>query len=537
MLVPQGMAYALLAELPPQVGLYASMLPLLVYGLLGTSRALSVGPVAIVSLLTASGIAALAPATTAEALAYALTLALLIGILQIGLGALRLGFVVNFLSHPVLTGFITAAAIVIGFSQLKYVLGFDVPRGEFLEMVEATVSGLGATNPIAVAVGGSGILILVLFKRWLGGWLRRLGVPAGVITPLTRSGPLVIVVLGIVAVRLGLDAGQGVSVVGSVPAGLPPLTVPLFSWTVWRALLPTALAITFVSYMESISVAKSLAARRRENVDPNQELIALGAANVAAGFTGGYPVTGGFSRSLVNAEAGARTGLASIVTALLVGLSVLFLTPLFADIPKAMLGAIILVAVAGMVDGRKIRHVWRYSKHDAAAMLATFGAVLIFGIEAGILVGAGVSLLLMLWRSSNPHVAVVGRLGDTETYRNVKRHAVQTWPHVALVRIDASLYFGNSQLVEDVVLSLSAEQPALEHFILICSAVNEIDYTALELLEKLRAELAGHGVALHLAAVKGPVRDRLSQVGFCATLGEERIHLTTHAALESLGLV
>lgn len=537
MLVPQGMAYALLAGLPPQVGLYASILPLVLYGLFGSSRTLAVGPVAIVSLLVATGLTPLAEAGSAEYIQLALTLALLVGLIQVLMGLLRVGFLVNFLSHPVLVGFTAGAAIVIGFSQLKHLLGIAMPRTEQLTATIAYAARhLAETNPVTLAIGLSGVAILLYFKQGLAGHLRRWHVPASLITPLTKSAPLMVVLAGTLLVwGLHLDQTAGVKVVGDVPAGLPPLTLPTFNLAQWQLLLTTALVISFVGYMESISVAKSLASKRRQKVDANQELIALGIANLGATFSGGYPVTGGFSRSVVNFTAGATSGLASIITAGLIALTVIFLTPLFYFLPNAILAAIIMVAVVGLIDIRTFRHIWRYNKGDAAALLVTFAAVLFAGVENGILIGVAVSIAMFIWRTSKPHVAVVGRLAHSEIYRNVLRHPVQTCPHAIAVRIDQSLYFANTKFLEDTVLRLVADRPEVTHFVLIGTAINFIDASALETLESLHRELRDAGVDLHLAAIKGPVLDRLQAIGFVDHLGHDHFHLTTYEAMQAIG--
>ena len=537
MLVPQGMAYALLAGLPPQVGLYASIVPLVIYGLLGTSRTLAVGPVAIVSLLVASGISPLAAQGSAEYIQLALTLAFLVAIIQFVMGLVRLGFLVNFLSHPVLAGFTSAAAIVIGFSQLKHVLGYSVPRTEyFYESVLYTVGHLFETNLIALSIGLGSVLVLVYFKNGLSKQLKKTGLRESVVIPLSKSGPLVVVILGTLLVwAFNLHTSVGLSLVGEVPAGLPPVTLPLFNLDIWQLLLPTALAIGFVGYMESISVAKSLASKRRQKVDADQELIALGAANFGATLTGGYPVTGGFSRSVVNFAAGANTGLASIITAGLIAFTVIFLTPLFYFLPNAVLAAIIIVAVAGLIDVKTLKHVWRYNKADAVSLLVTFLAVLAVGVETGILVGVVAALGLFIWRSSRPHMAIVGRVGDSETYRNILRHQVKTCPHVVAIRVDESLYFANTKYLEDTILQIIADRPEVKHLVLIGIAINFIDASALETLESLIKELRDAGVELHLADIKGPVMDRLKAVGFGNYLGADHIYLSTHDAMKALG--
>lgn len=539
MLVPQGMAYAMLAGLPPEVGLYASILPLIIYGLLGTSRSLAVGPVALVSLLVATGIAPLAGGDTAVYIQLALTLAFIIALIQTAMGLLRVGFLVNFLSHPVLSGFTSAAAILIGFSQLKHVLGISVPRFEyFYETVWHTITHLGQTNLTTLGLGVGGLLILFYFKYSLGKQLQRAHVPANLALPLTKTGPLVIVFLGTILVwGFGLDQTAGVSIVGNVPAGLPPLTIPSFDLASWQLLLPIALTISLVGYMESVSVAKSLASKRRQKIDPNQELVALGLSNVGAAFTGGYPVTGGISRSVVNFAAGANSGMASIITAGLIALTVLFLTPIFYYLPNAVLAAIIIAAVAGMVDLRTFREVWTYSHKDGLAMLITFVAVLAVGVELGILLGVLASLLILAWRISQPHVAIVGRIEETETYRNVLRHEVQTWPEVVAMRVDESLYFANANYLEELVMQLLADEPEMKHLVFIGTAVNFIDASALETFEAIHHALSEADVTLHLAAIKGPVMDRLEQSGLIDAIGRENIHLSTHEAMQAIGCV
>ncbi len=536
MLVPQGMAYALLAGLPPKVGLYASIVPLVIYGLLGTSRTLAVGPVAIVSLLVAAGITPLAEPGSALYVQLALTLALLVGVLQMGMGLIRLGFLINFLSHPVIAGFTSAAAIVIGLSQLKHLLGLTAPRTQHVhELLLYLMQHIGQSNGVTVAIGVGSIAILLYFKYGLENQLRHWGVPARLIIPLAKSAPLIVVLLGTGLVGwLALDTRAGVQIVGEVPAGLPPLSIPLVDLKSWRLLLPTALAISFVGYMESISVAKALASKRRQKVDADQELVALGAANLGAAFTGGYPVTGGFSRSVVNFAAGANTGLASILTAGLITLTVVYLTPAFYYLPKAVLAAIIVVAVVSLIDVKTLRHVWHYNKADAASMLITFAAVLGIGVETGILVGVVASLVLYLWRTSRPHMAVVGRVGQSEHFRNVLRHPVTTCPHVLAVRVDESLYFANTKYLEDQLLALIAERPDVRHLVLICSAVNFIDASALETLEELVHELCDAGVELWLAEVKGPVMDRLEAIGFVDIIGQDHVFLSTHEAMVAL---
>jgi sulfate permease, SulP family len=537
MLVPQSMSYALLAGLPAQVGLYASILPLIFYALLGTSRVLSVGPVAIVSLLVANGIAQLAPPDAATALSFALILAFLVGLIQMMMGVMRLGFVVNFLSHAVISGFMSASALIIGLGQLKPLLGLKFPQTESLiDLMRAIGQHLSTTNRVSLAIGLISIVILFSIQLFLDPALQRRAVPEHWRVSIVRAGPLLVVIGSTLLVwGLQLDLIAQVQIVGAIPAGLPSLTLPHFNWATWKALLPIAVIISFVGFVESIAVAKSLASKRRQKIDANQELIGLGVANLSASFTGGLPVTGGFSRSVVNFAAGANTGLASMITALLIALTLLFLTPLFYFLPQSVLAATIIVAVLGLLDIATLKQMWQYNRADAMSLLVTFFTVLVIGVEIGIITGIITSLLLYLWRTSRPHIAVVGRVGRTEHFRNVLRYSVKTYPHVLAVRVDASLYFANIKSVEDFILRAIADHPDIQHLILICSAINFIDASALETLDQLQADLAAAGVKLYFAEVKGPVMDRLEAIGFIERLGRDRIFLNTHQAMLALG--
>jgi len=520
MLVPQAMAYALLAGLPPEVGLYAATIPVIIYALFGTSRQLAVGPVAIVSLLTASALAPLVEEGTAGYLGAAALLALMVGVVHIVLGVGRLGFLVNLLSHSVLVGFTAAAAIIIGFSQAKHVFGISTERKDhFYETVLEFFDNVADTNSTTLALGGVALITLFALKRLAP------RVPAA----------LVVVVGSILAVEAFDLESRGVKVVGDIPDSLPAFGLPDFSGSLIADLATAAMVITLVGFMESIAVAKVYARRHRYEVDANSELIGLGAANVAAGLFGGYPVTGGFSRTAVNDTAGARTPLASLITAGIVLATIAFLTPLFASLPNAALGAIIVMAVVGLVDIAEMRHIARVKKSDLIGLSVAFFATLLLGIELGILVAVVASMLVVFARMSMPHSAVLGHVDGTTSYRNVARFPeARTIAGIQIVRIDAALSFVNASNVKRLMLAqadLVTEAPRA--LVLDASGINDLDATGAEMLTELLAELDDRGVVLHLADVKGPVRDVLRLAGLWDQLGK-RVHTSTDEAVSAI---
>ncbi len=517
MLVPQAMAYALLAGLPPAVGLYAATVPVLAYAVFGTSRQLAVGPVAIVSLLTASALAPLVEEGTAGYVAAAALLAIMVGVVHLVLGVGRLGFLVNFLSHSVLVGFTAAAAIIIGSSQVKHLLGVSIPRQEHFhdtvwQIVRALPNAHGPTTLLAVGA----LATLLILKR------RRSSVPAA----------LVVVIGSILLVELfDLDL-RGVRVVGDIPDSLPAFVLPTFDGSLIVNLFGTALVITLVGFMESIAVAKVYARRHRYDLDPNAELVALGAANVASGVFGGYPVTGGFSRTAVNDAAGSRTPFASIVTAAVVLVTIVVLTPTLASLPTAALGAVIIVAVVGLFDLTEIRHIAAVKRSDLIGLGVAFFGTLLLGIELGIVVAVIASMLVVFARMSMPHSAVLGQVEGTTSYRNIERfpeaHVVEG---MAIIRIDAALSFVNALHVKRLLVRTAfelEEEPRV--LVLDASGINDVDATGAEVLHDVIAELADAGVALHVSDVKGPVRDVLRRAGIWEELGS-RVHATTHAAV------
>ncbi len=533
MVIPQSLAYAILAGLPAVVGLYASILPLLAYTLLGTSRTLAVGPVAIVALMTGAALAGVAAPGTPEYLQAALVLSLLSGLMLVAMGLARLGFLANFLSHPVISGFLSASGLLIAAGQAGHLLGIEGGGYTLVAQLLTLAGNLGQVHWPTLALGGGSLAFLVAVRRHGKATLGRLGLPANLAGLLTRSGPvLAVVVTTLVTWRLGLDQA-GVAVIGEIPRGLPPLTLPGFDGGLWRALLVPALLISVVGFVESVSMAQMLAAKRRERLSPNQELLGLGGANLTAAFSAGMPVTGGLSRTVINYDAGAQTPMAGVFAALGIGLVTLALTPWLYYLPIATLAATITVAILTLVDIPMLRQTWRYSRGDFAAMAVTILLTLVEGVELGILAGVTLSIGLFLYRTSRPHCALVGRVPGTEHFRNPERHEVETLSHVAFLRVDESLYFANARYLEDTVLELVAAHPGVEHVVLICSAVNLIDASALESLDAINARLKEAEVTLHLAEVKGPVMDRLKHSDFLDALGG-RVFLSTYAAWSEL---
>jgi SulP family sulfate permease len=540
MLIPQSLAYALLAGLPAQAGLYASMAPLVLYALMGSSGTLAVGPAAVTSLMTAASVGAVAAQGSVAYTEAALMLALLSGAIMLVMGAARLGFLANFLSHPVIAGFVSASGLLIAASQLKHLLGVPLQGDNLLQLLPQLWHTLPSLHVPTSAMGLGALALLLLVRRELKPGLKRLGVSAGAADLAAKAAPVAVLLMSIALSAVWQLAEQGVRVVGTVPQGLPPLTLPggspggwVTSWTLAQALLVPALLISMVGFVESVSVGQSLAAKRRERIDPDAELRALGLSNLGAGLSGGFPVTGGFSRSVVNFDAGARTPAAGIYTAVGLALAALFLTPWLFHLPQATLAATIMVAVLTLVDVGVFARTWHYAKADFIALSLTFGLTLAVGVEAGLIAGVSASVLLLLYRTSRPHIAVVGQVPGTEHYRNVLRHAVLEQPGVLGLRVDESLYFANARFLEDTIAAQVAVRPGVRHVVLQCSAVNDIDASALESLETINARLQASGVQLHLSEVKGPVHDRLKRSHLLAELSGQ-VFLTHHQAVQAL---
>lgn len=510
MLIPQGMAYATLAGMPPVTGLYAAIVGITVYALLGTSGSLAVGPVAITSLLTVEGLSRIATPEDATYPATAAALALLVGGLLIALGLLRLGVLVNLLSHPVISGFTSAAAIVIALSQVKDLLGLDIGRPDgLIDTLRALADGIGGTDAATATLAAAAIVVLVAGRRYARRW----------------PTALAVVVLATVATwALRLDE-RGIAILRDVPGGLPSPAVPDLSVGLLGDLFPVAITIAVVAFAEGISVAKAIARKTRESVEPNQELIATGAANAAAGVFSGFPIAGGFSRTAVNHDAGARTPLASMITAAVLVIAVLWLTPLFFYLPKAVLAAIVVVAVLGLVDIADARHTFRVSRTDGATLAVTFLATLLLGVEPGLAAGVVFSLAAFVWRSANPHTTELGRVDGTTEYRNVNRWPTRTADDTVVLRVDGPLFFANTRRLDERVQALVASRRAVRTVVLDASAITDIDATGVHALHELHTDLDTAGIELHLATVRGPIRDALERGGVWADLAE-RVHAT-----------
>jgi len=533
MLIPQALALALIAGLPPQAGLYASIFGLSIYAICGTSNTLSVGPVAVLSLMTAAALGKLALTDQTEIVAAALTLALLSGVFLLLLGLMRLGFMANFLSHPVISAFITASAVIIGLSQLQHLLGTSSDGENIIELIVSLAGSMGAINWVTLLLGIGSISIIIWCRTGLSSLLEKLGFGSRLTTTLSRSGPVIVALLsGVLCYLFRLDE-QGVQLLGVVPAGLPGFTTPNFSLDLVRSLFWSAILLSIIGFVESVSVAQTLAAKRREQINLDQELVGLGAANIAVSFSGGFPVCGGFSRSVVNFDAGAATPAAGLMTAGLIACVAMLFTPLLYWLPKVALASIIIVAVYPLLDFSVLRKSWNYSKADFAAVSITLFLTLLVGVEIGIAAGVLVSILMHLYKTSQPHVAVVGRIAGTEHFRNVRRHEVEIFENILSIRIDESLYFANTRYLEELIFSLMAEKPKLEHVILMCTAVNAIDMSALQTLEKINQTLSEIGIKLHLSEVKGPIMDKLAKTTLFANLSGSN-YLSHNQAVENL---
>jgi len=534
LLVPQSMAYAALAGLPPHIGLYASVLPLIAYALAGSSAVLAVGPVAVVALMTASALEPIAEPGSAAYIAAAATLALISGAMLLAAGLLRLGALASFLSHPVISGFTSGAAVLIIVSQLGPLVGVQVDKGAAVTMLVSISQGISDIDPRTAALGLGALVLLWLARPVVPALLRTLGLPAHVASLLTRLTPMVLVLAATALVAATGWHHQGLAVAGELPQGLPALALPALDWPLVSVLLLPALLISILGFMESVSVASALARQRHERVDADAELRGLGLANLSGGLSAAMPVTGGFSRTAVNADAGAGSPLAGVITAVIIALVLVFATGVFATLPMAVLAAIIIVAVSSLIDVHSLKRLWRYDRADALAMSATAAGVILLGVEAGLATGVVLSLGVVVWRAGRPHIAEVGQVPGTEHFRNILRHTVHTRNGLLMLRVDENLFFGNAEAVAVAIEQrLQGREPPIRDLVLIMSSVSHIDATALETLEALEHTLAETGTRLHLAEVKGPVMDRLRDTPLLRELSGT-VWLSTQAAFNAL---
>ena len=520
MLVPQGMAYAMLAGLPPVVGLYASTLPLIVYALFGSSRQLAVGPVAMISLLVFAGVSGLAEPASDQYLGFVLVLALMVGVTQFAMGLFRVGALINFLSHAVISGFTSAAAIIIILSQVNQLLGIRSSAGHTaLNLLVDIVRKMGEANSTTFIIGLAGIALLVVLKK------KSPRFPA----------PILVVAASIGATALFRLDRFGVEIVGTVPRGFPAFSLPPMDLESFRVLFPVAVTVLFVGFMESFSIAKWVAAREKYKIDSNRELIGLGLANLTASLFSSYPVTGGLSRTAVNYEAGARTGVASMVSALVILLTLMFFTSYFYYLPKGALAGIVIVAVMGLIDVKEARHLFRVKRVDGWTMIATFLTTLVLGGEKGLAVGVIFSLLTFLWRSAHPHAAELGYLEKQRMFRNIKRFPeARTYPEILILRVDASLYFANMSFLEDLLRKTMEEKKALRWVIMDLSGVNDMDGVAIDTLERIMEVYRSRNIEFLFAAMKGPVRDLVSRAGWDKKYGNQFKFNTLQAALQEV---
>ncbi|PKB45117.1 SulP family sulfate permease [Cellulophaga sp. RHA19] len=519
-LIPQGMAYAMIAGLPPVYGLYAALFPTFMYVFLGTSRQLAVGPVAMDSLLVAAGLGALSLATTEDYIAMAIVLAFLVGATQFLLGLFRMGFLVNFMSKPVISGFTSGAAIIIMFSQLKHLLGANIEgSSKFIQLLKNVFSKIGETNMYDFAIGLVGIILIVVFKK------------------VNKKLPtiLFVVVLGILSVYFFKLDQYGVKIVGAIPDGLPSFGVPNITIKNILDIWPIAVTLAFVGYLEAISIGKALEEKSgEETINPNQELKAIGSANMVGSFFSSFPVTASFSRSAINYEAGAKTNLASLFSVIMVVVVLLFLTPLFFYLPKAILASIIMVSVFGLIDVAYPKELWKHRKDELLVLLATFICTVFIGIKEGILVGVLFSLLLMVYRTSKPHFAVLGNVKDSDYYKNVSRFGseVITRKDLLIVRFDAQLYFGNSSFFKsELYKHIEKKGPALKGVILNAEAINYIDSSAAQMLEKVIREIHEKNIQFYVAGAIGPARDIIFTSGIITELHREFLFVKTSEAV------
>jgi SulP family sulfate permease len=521
LLIPQGMAYSMLAGLPPIYGLYAATVPLIIYSIFGTSRQLGVGPVAMVALLIAAGVSALATPGSSEFISLAILLALMVGIIQTAMGIFRLGFLVNFLSQPVISGFTSAAALIIGLSQLKHLFAINLPRSNYIHQV--LYNALERINEVhlpSLILGLVGIAIIIFVKK----------------ISKTIPGSLVALVLSILTVYIFNLQNHGIEIAKNIPSGLPTMSLPNFEWSQVKALIPISLTISLIGFMQSIAVAKAIQIKHKTyKVIPNTELIALGLANIGGSLFQSFPITGGFSRTAVNNQAGAKTGVATIISALLIMLTLLFLTPLFYYLPKAILASVIMVAVFGLIEFKEAKHLWKTDRADFYMLLAAFIGTLFIGIEEGIIIGVALSIGMIVYRTMKPHIAVVGRIKGTDTYRNLNRFKnAEDRDDAIIVRFDARIYFANANYFkEKVEILFDQKAKTLKLFALEAQSINAIDSSGVKMLFEIYSDCKERNIEMVIIGLNGPVRDSLYKAGFVQTLNTNHFFNNTQQAIDA----
>lgn len=531
MLVPQGMAYAMLAGLPPIMGLYASILPMIIYALVGGSTTLSIGPVAIISMMTFATLHPLFEVGSPVYIEAATLLALMVGIISLLLGICRFGFLIQLISHPVIKSFIIASALLIALGQLKFMLDVPLDASNLIQFVQSAWSYAGVAHINTLIIGIIAVLLLIYLPKCmqLAGFKKRID-PHGF---WHKSVPLLLVALSIGLVSTLELTQAGIKTVGEIPSGFPALSFPHWNLDLVLTLLPGAAMIAMISFVESLSIAQATALQQRNQLNSNQELIALGLSNLSAGVSAAFPVTGSLSRTVVNADAGAKTPMAGVLSSLFIILVSLFFTGFFTHLPLAILAATIMVSIWKLVDFKPFIDTWRYSKADGLAMWITFFGVLCIDISTGLIIGMISTFILLLWRISRPHIAIIGLVEGTQHFRNVERHHVQTSEHVLSIRIDENLTFLNANTLKGVMINAIGCQPQLQHVILNCSSISAIDLSALEMLEDMNSELGKLNIRLHLSEVKGPVMDKL-QISPLFKHLSGKLYLTHFLAIQDL---
>ena len=533
MLIPQSLAYAMLAGLPPHYGLYASILPIVVYSILGSSTTLAVGPVAIASIMTASALSSVVAAGLVSYVEGAIILAFLSGLILFILGVLKFGFIANFLSHAVISGFITASGLIIALSQLKHILGISMSGHTFFELGIEFVSAFSKLHLLTALIGVTSLIFLILSRQYASKIIQCFGVTKHSAEVLAKISPIFAVMISTMLVAFFSLDERGVAVVGHIPTGIANPTLPSINIAAMQSLMLPAFFIAIIGYVESISVGKTLGTKRDETINPNQELIALGGANLAAGFAGAFPVTGGFSRSVVNYDAGAQTQFTGIYTAISIAIAAFVLTPFLYYLPIAMLASTIIVAVVSLIDFSILKTAWHFSKSDFVAVLLTIIMTLLLGVETGVACGIITSIFLHMYLTSNPHIAEIGLIPNTEHFRNIKHYNVELTPKTVSLRIDESLLFSNADFLGSYIEEVIVERSDVKNVILHFGAVNTIDLTGMTMLISLNKRLLSRDIRLHLSEVKAPVKNLLSKVNFLSLLGGNiyMSHLQAHQAM------